>query len=125
MGADPDRLGDDPIAYLAAVHNLRCQAEPDEALIDDLTRPGCRPAGLRAVDRDAWLPGPSECRELLRAIVDDRVDRLRGVERARAAADAAERGRALDRALVLRDGESARLILRYHAESRTAFHRAY
>jgi hypothetical protein len=125
MGADPDRLADDPLAYLAVVHNLRCQPEPDEALIDDLTGPECRPAGLRTIDRDAWLPGPSECRYLLEAMVADRVDRLIELERVRAAADAAERGRALDRALVLRDGESARLILRYHAESRTAFHRAY
>ena len=32
---------------------------------------------------------------------------------------------AADRALILHDGPSARLFLRYHAEARTTFHRAY
>src|SRR3954453_18831434 len=39
--------------------------------------------------------------------------------------DASSRARALDRALVLKDETEARLFFRYHAESRSTFHRAY
>jgi hypothetical protein len=125
LGADPGRLAEHPAAYLMVLENLRCQPEPDEACIDRLTRPEHRPGPLRAFDRAAWLPGASRCRESLKASVGDQIDRLVALERERDKVDAAERKRALDRALVLRDEDSARLFLRYRAESRTAFHRAY
>jgi hypothetical protein len=122
---DPDALADNPVAYMTMLQNLRCQPSPAEDLIDRLTAPECRPAMLREVDRDAWLPAPSVCNELLREMVAEKMHALIAAENGLAESDAKERARALDRASVLKDQEQARLHLRYHAEARSTFHRAY
>jgi hypothetical protein len=58
--------------------------------------------------------------------VAEELATLRPLEaRLRAAFDAPDRAEAVGRALVLRDPGEARLFLRYHAEARTAFHRAF
>jgi len=56
----------------------------------------------------------------------EKLEPLRALEEClRAEFDAPDRAGAADRALILHEGTSARLFLRYHAEARTAFQRAY
>jgi hypothetical protein len=122
---DPDALADNPVAYLTMLQNMRCQPFSTGELIDQLTAPECRPTPLRAVDRDAWLPAPSVCNAVLREMVAEKILALIATEKGLGESDAKERARALDRASVLKDQEQARLHLRYHAEARSTFHRAY
>ena len=50
---------------------------------------------------------------------------LEALEALLEALEAADRAEAQARALILTDGPTARLFLRYHAEARMAFHRAH
>src|SRR6202030_2951967 len=64
--------------------------------------------------------------EKLRALVEGQLARARALEDFhREVRDDPDRAEAADRALILHDGLPARLFLRYHAEARTSFHRAY
>jgi hypothetical protein len=63
---------------------------------------------------------------MLEKAVAEEMDRLRSREaRLRQELEAPGRAEASQRALVLKDEAEARKFLRYHAESRTSFHRAY
>ena len=71
-------------------------------------------------------PDPEECRRRLRDIVQSELKSLRDDERAlHEQLEGPSDALLMDRSLILADGQAARLFLRYHAESRSAFHRSY
>jgi hypothetical protein len=72
------------------------------------------------------LPDPADCRIALCDLIDNHVIPLREAEqRLRIQHDLPNRAEAADRALILADHADARRFLRYHCESRNAFHRAF
>src|SRR4051812_34641868 len=73
------------------------------------------PGQLPTMPRQVIVPMVAEELAMLRAEMARLWTEIDGPDRAGAA----------DRALILRDPVEARLFLRYHAESRTGFHRAF
>ena len=72
------------------------------------------------------LPEPEECRRRLVEMVNSKLTTLREDEQGlREECDGPVDAGLLDRSLILADPQAARLFLRYHAESRTAFHRSF
>jgi hypothetical protein len=127
LGARPglDRLRDDPSAYLVVLCNLQGQLPLPTEQIDALLAPGRRPTKLLGRDPAGFLPGPAACLERLRELVAGMIASLQEKAGRVLEADASSRARALDRAMILQDEREARLFFRYHAESRSTFHRAY
>jgi hypothetical protein len=80
---------------------------------------------LRDIERERWLPERSVCEALLREMVSEKILALKALERPMGEADALQRSRMFDRLSILQDEKQARLHLRYEAEARTSFHRAY
>ena len=71
-------------------------------------------------------PEPEECRRRLLEMVQTKITTLRDTERElRQDFEQPSDAGLLDRSLILADPQAARLFLRYHAESRSAFHRSY
>jgi hypothetical protein len=105
--------------------NLRCRPEPSDEAVAAMLAPERRPAEVARREPSAFVFAPEKGLKLLGEQVADTIELL-GRKRAVAeAADASSRERALNRALVLKDEAEARLFFRYHAESRSTFHRAY
>ena len=72
------------------------------------------------------LPEPEQCRAGMREHVMAELDFLRQKEQVlREEIEEPLEAGLLDRSLILADPHAARLFLRYHAESRSAFHRSY
>src|SRR5262249_35356116 len=72
-----------------------------------------------------WLPERETCLMRLKEMVSEKLAVLCELEAdLRQMYDEPDRAGAADRALILQDGPTARLFLRYHAEARTAFHRS-
>ena len=71
-------------------------------------------------------PEPEECHRRLREIVQSELKSLCDDEQAlREQIEEPSDAGLMDRSLILADQQAARLFLRYHAESRSAFHRSY
>ena len=62
---------------------------------------------------------------MARELIAREVAELEALEASLEALETADRAEAQARALILSDGPTARLFLRYHAEARMAFHRAH
>ena len=123
---EPHHVKGQPDAWLTRLYNLLCQPERSKTAVEEMFAPGRMPAPLRASYRPDALPDPDTCRRALRATVDDQVALLNEAEhRSRNENDTPDRDAAADRVFLLPDAPSARLFLRYHAEARMAFHRAY
>ncbi len=72
------------------------------------------------------LPDFRTCFDWLREVVADHLYSLHALETAvRTRYEEPDRAEASSRCLILADPSQARLFLRYHAEARTSFHRAY
>jgi hypothetical protein len=122
----PD-LKECPDAWMTRLLNLNCQEHPSDAAVAWIFHPQHLPERYAyLVAPEAPLPTPAECRETLRALAGSELARARALEAVhREGRDDPDRGGAADRALILDDGPSSRLFLRYHAEARTSFQRAY
>jgi hypothetical protein len=121
-----DVIGNDPEAWLQILYSTACCETPSPAILDWLFQPGRVPEAYRGDYDCEDLPAPDVCRRGLREMAAYELANARFRETAhREEADDADRAEAADRALILHDGPSSRLFLRYHSEARTAFQRAY
>lgn len=126
LGPKPSQLHESPAAWLTWLSNLACDEECPAESLHWILRPDIMPSTLRGQYREDWLPDPASALRSLKELVVERLDRLRGAEEDLwDGQDRPSLEGAADRALILRDAEAARLFLRYQAESRNAFHRAY
>jgi hypothetical protein len=118
------RAGLPDMYRLELFHQVLCP-DPDRAKIRELCSEYETPVelqGLYAADR---LPEKEECRQWLRELIAREVAELEALEASLEAIETADRAEAQARALILTDGPTARLFLRYHAEARMSFHRAH
>jgi hypothetical protein len=121
-----DWLRSDPDGYALRFLNQVClePTGPQKGVLA-LLDPNFMPAVLRADYGPGKVPSAAFCRQMIGDLVAAEVAHLRRVEARLRELEAPDRAEAADRALILRDEGEARRFLRYHAESRTAFHRAY
>jgi hypothetical protein len=121
-----DRLRSDPDGYALRFLNQVClePTGPQKGVLE-LLDPLFMPAVLRADYGPGKIPPAHFCRKMIGDLVAAEVAHLRRVEARLHELEEPDRAEAADRALILHDPVEARIFLRYHAESRTAFHRAY
>jgi hypothetical protein len=107
--------------------NLACHPCPGSAAIPFLFDEERLPERFLAGYQEGRIPPPAEeARPVLRAMIADQLDRLRERQAfLQDHIDGPDRAEAPDRAVILKDKDEARLFLRYHAEARSTFHRAY
>ncbi|MCA1686494.1 MAG: hypothetical protein LC745_11080, partial [Planctomycetia bacterium] len=128
QGYRPDgkALKEFPEAWLTHLFALVWHEAPDREAVARLFQPQRLPDLYRDHYRPDSLPEREDCRASIRGLVADYLAPLRRLEeQRRTSQEGPDRADAAARALILQDGPSARLFLRYHAEARTAFHRAY
>jgi hypothetical protein len=109
---------------LELFHQVLCP-DPDRAKIHELCSEYETPVELRGLYAADRLPEKEECRQWLRELIAREVAELEALEASLEAIEEADRAEAQARALILSDGATARLFLRYHAEARMSFHRAH
>ena len=128
LGQHPetDRLKEDDGAYKTKLFNTIATKDMPDFKIDALLQKRLMSETMQAVYRPDWLPEADDARRCLREMVVERIETYRESESAYSKGyDNANFAESSDRALILQDERQARLFLRYHAESRTSFHRAY
>ena len=125
--ADYARLKENPDAFLLRLYSTTCWPEPAAGLDFLLVPQYIPPSMLNDFHREgASLPDAATSLAALRGCVRATVAALRDrAAHLESTYDAPARAAAADRSLIPDDGASARLLLRYHAEARTSFHRAY
>ena len=109
---------------LELFHQVLCP-DPDRAKIHELCSEYETPVEMRGLYAADRLPEKEECRQWIRELIAREVAELEALEASLEAIEAADRAEAQARALILTDGPTARLFLRYHAEARMSFHRAH
>jgi hypothetical protein len=123
---EPETLRQNPEAWVMRLYNLCCRPTATDGAFDWLFHPSRLPDFYRNRYAPDFLPEVETCRAKLRETVAEELAALRAKEEQLSAEieddDYAE---SESRAAILRDEHSARLFLRYHAESRTSFQRAY
>jgi hypothetical protein len=123
---EPEFVKRSPESFLTRLRNAMCDPKPSEDLIRWLCHSDRMPEMFYRQYSVNVLPDPADCRSALRDLIDNHVIPLREAEeRLRIQHDLPNRAEAADRALILADHADARRFLRYHSESRTAFHRAF
>ena len=128
LGQHPetDRLKEDDGAYKTKLFNMIATKDMPDFKIDALLQKRLMSETMQAIYRPDWLPEVADARRCLREMVVERIETYRESESAYSKDyDNANFAESSDRALILQDERQARLFLRYHAESRTSFHRAY
>ena len=124
---DEKTIKDSPEAWLIRLFTLMCHEKPTSTAVAWLFERWHQPERYR--DEYRHDATPLRRRRLPAASRETAVEQLNELRRVEAAhvqfSDDPDRDSAADRALILLDGPSARLFLRYHAEARTSFHRAY
>ena len=128
LGQHPetDRLKEDDGAYKTKLFNTIATKDMPDFKIDALLQKRLMSETMQALYRPDWLPEVDDARRCLREMVVERIETYRESESAYSKDyDNANFAESSDRALILQDERQARLFLRYHAESRTSFHRAY
>ena len=127
LGADP-RVSHAHLSlsgYKVRLHNELLQETPDAHELTWMLTPHRMPAEARGTYTPQTLPDDCACLADLSRVVAEQLAALSEERARRDVLEGPDRAEAADRALVLHDEISARLFLRYHAESRSAFHRAY
>ena len=123
---EADRLKESPAAYRLRLYNLLVSAEATEEALRWLLDPRLMPGSLRGTYDAGGLPEDEECRRWLSWTCEAQLEQLRDLEaRLQSGIDGPDRAEAPARATILQEPAEARLFLRYHAKSRTAFHRHY
>jgi len=128
LGLRPEfeALKEHPAAWVTQFFAMLCADTTTGAAVEKMFQAHHLPDLYRGDYAMDSLPDRDSCRDALRAMALDALGPLREIEEEmRTSLDRPERAEAEDRAMILQDGPSARLFLRYHAEARTAFHRAY
>ncbi len=121
-----DTLKECPEAWVTRLFALLCHEKSNATALEWMFQAHHYPDLYRGDYRPDSLPEREDCLDGLRAMALEKLEPLRALEAClRAEFDAPDRAGAADRALILHDAPSARLFLRYHAEARMAFQRAY
>ena len=121
-----DKIKECPEAWVTRLFALLCHEDPGGVAVAWLFQSHRLPDLYRGDYRPDSLPFREEALESLRALAAERLADARRTEAAHQEFfDDPDLAGAADRALILHDGPTARLFLRYHAEARTSFHRAY
>jgi hypothetical protein len=124
--AESEALASSPTAYRTRLLNLLSYDHPNEKTLAWLLEPAQRPDTLEGVYRAGALPGREQAREQLRQILREQEARFREEGQWLAEhIDGPARAEAPGRAVLIQDPERARLYLRYSAEARTGFDRAW
>ncbi len=124
--AHPNTLANAPTGWLIRLYNLIITPGGSRLLINQMFEAIRFPAEYRGVLSAECLPEAGASLTSLQGMVEATVAPLRELEADyRTRYEDPDRDEAETRALILRDPSEARLFLRYHAEARTAFHRAY
>jgi hypothetical protein len=123
---EPETLKQNPEAWVMRLFNLCCRPRASDDAFAWLFHPSRLPDFYRTRYKPDFVPDAETARARLRETVADELAALRAKEEQMSAEieddDYAETEA---RAAILRDEKTARLFLRYHAESRTSFQRAY
>ena len=119
------QLRESPTAYMLTLMNLLSLEDPPEDFLDTLSEGRFVPPSLLARIEDELDTEPETARAWIRSLIADELESLRKLAEKCETRDLADRSGAVSRALILLDDREARLFLRYHSESRNAFHRAY
>jgi hypothetical protein len=125
---EPERARYSATAFAIHLQSLSCQPDPPRAELRRIVEAGRTPYSFDDGRPPERLLDPAASLAALRRTVADALEVLRPREgRLRLEWDEPDRAEAGHRALVPQqaDQSEARLFLRYHAEARTTFHRAY
>ncbi len=123
---DFDGLRERPIAWLTWLYTMICNRVTPREELEALFDPHRYPEAFHNLCALDALPDFRTCFDWLREVVADHLYSLHGLETAvRTRYEEPDRAEASSRCLILADPSQARLFLRYHAEARTSFHRAY
>ncbi len=119
-------LKDAPVAWLTRLYCIICEKSLAQDPIEPMFADEVHPAMFHDLCTLNSLPEASTCFAWLRDIVADHLYTLRTLEtEMRTRFEDPDRAALASRSLILQDPSEARLFLRYHAEARTSFHRAY
>lgn len=126
FSAEPADLAQNAVACMTNLFALICLKDVQPRRIAEAFHPNAMPTSVRVVFDPAQLPTPDDARNALMSMVLEQVEWLKQNEPClHEQFEAPARAEAAQRALVIQDPEQARLILRYMAETRTGFNRAY
>ena len=114
-----------PAAYMLCLFNGLANPASSEDGLDALRNPRNVPPSLRGKIVGAPDRSPEECRNWIKALFARELTALHQSAEALEEDEQRDFDEAEDRALILHDETEARLFLRYQAESRTGFHRAF
>ncbi len=122
-----DTLASYPDAWLTRLYRLICTPRVSKYEMAALFEGIRFPSQYQGVSLDPdHLPDLAASLASLHGTVDEKLTTLRDLEEEyRELYEDPHAPESESRAMILRDASTARLFLRYHAESRTAFHRAY
>ena len=124
--AHKDTLASYPDAWLTRLYSLICTPRVSKFEMAALFEGIRFPSQYKGFLDPDHLPELEPSLASLRGTVDEKLAALRAQEEEyRELYEDPARAESESRAMILRDASTARLFLRYHAESRTAFHRAY
>jgi hypothetical protein len=126
--AEPERARYSARAFAIHFQSLTCQADRPGTELKRLVEPGRTPYSVNDGKPPERMLDPEESLAALRRTVADELDLLRPREaRLRVEFDEPDRAESGRRALVPQPGDQSesRLFLRYHAEARTSFLRAF
>ncbi len=124
--AHKDTLASYPDAWLTRLYSLICTPRVSKFEMAALFEGIRFPSQYKGFLDPDHLPELEPSLASLHGTVDEKLATLRACEEEyRELYEDSARAESESRAMILRDASTARLFLRYHAESRTAFHRAY
>ena len=118
-------MHDHPGAYMFCLFN--CLANPASSAegLDALHKPGNVPPSLRRKVIGVPDRSPEDCRIWIKNLFTQELGSLHQLAKALEEDEHRDFDESENRALILHDETEARLFLRYQAESRTGFHRAF
>jgi hypothetical protein len=126
MGADPAELRTEPAAWVTRLFGLGTRSEPAQRLLDEMFTPRHLPGAYRGVYSPECYPERARCRAALKEMIAEKLESLHALASSLIEEfDTPDRLEAPARALIVRNGPDARLFLRYHAEARIAFQKAF
>ena len=118
-------MKENPGAYMLCLFNALANVAPSEAGLQTLCDPKNVPPSLRHKIKDVPCRPPEECRTWIKNLITKELGTLQTLAQSLEEIEFLDFGESEDRALILHDETDARLFLRYHAESRNTFHRAF
>ena len=114
-----------PGAYMLCLFNALANDAPTEAGLRALCDPKNVPPSLRRKISEEPNRPPEKCRNWINALFAKELGMLQKLAESFEENERLDLVESEDRALILQEETAARLFLRYHAESRNAFHRAF